>query len=67
MAAKAKMRPHPVGIPEPGTYVVDCDRRELFRIEAIHRHKGVVLENARSCVLFMLTAKEYLDQGFREI
>ena len=67
MATQAKSRPHPKGIPSAGSYVTDCDRKQLFRVEAVERHKGVILENARTYAVFMLTMKEYQSAGFKSL
>lgn len=53
-------------IPPSGTYVTDCDQKQLFRIEAVDS-KGVMLENCRSYFVFILSVSDYKKAAFREI
>jgi hypothetical protein len=61
--AQAKRR-HPT-IPPVGSYLTDIDSSNLYRIEALHRKEGVVIEDCRTCRCFMLTTREYQKQGFK--
>ena len=65
MATAAKKRVVPV--PPVGTYLTDMDAQNLYRVEAIHRREGIVLEDCRSLANFMLTIKEFQKQKFQEI
>lgn len=65
---KAKRNPRPVKtVPAVGTYLTDVDRTRLYRIEAVDRKEGVVLEDCRTYHCFMLTLKEYMRCQFKEV
>jgi len=60
-------RPSHRDVPETGTYVTDADRTNLYRIEALHRKEGVVLEDCRTTDCFMLSIQEYRHAGYLEL
>lgn len=57
----------PPGVPQPGVYFTDADAINLYRCESVHRREGMVYENCRTLELDMLTFKEFLDGGYKEI